>query len=866
MTRRAKLQNAFPRGVLDPDLYERIDLAHYYLALGDARNQIVLPQGGLIRRPCSIATRQRLRRRIEPVEITAGMITAPNGGTIANLIDQDPATIFTTGAVGADPFVIAQIDLGAPQAIVFVDVIGFNGNTFSFTTGRDDCFVVEWWDGAAWQPFAGSDDTSLSPRKNLRLSARTRRFATRPGAQPSAQLFRVVLYGGTGPGAIDVAGLRFWREQAALSPVEIIDFAKTAAETYELALTDRNIDVFRDGIYYASVAIPHGAEVIDDATWVQSLDTLLLFHEELAIEQIVRQGAHDEWNVAIPTFTNLPNLTASTAFSGDQDEMQELTFEDLQAGDAFVLCLGDQIMAPITYSDNPTLLTDIAAAIKALPGVNADDVLVTLLQTGPVIVRVIFVDSNGARRWPLISPVILEPSAATITVEVIQAGVDSSGPLMDATTGWPRCGVFHQSRLLLGGFRAAPSTYAFSRVAQFFDFKNTGSPVTADLAVINSIDSDKVETIERFFVGTHLQIFTEQNEWYLEGRTIDATQPLNLVLATGYGIAPNVAPAFVQGGTFFIQSGGEVEGVRQPNRVLRDMRFDFANTNNYTAEPLSLLAPQILTDVVDLAHRPGVQAKEASLVLLLNAAGDFAMLTFLRAQEVIALTPGDSGGDAVRALGVDKKRNLWWAVERQVGGAADLWLERLDDAALLDAQVTISGAPSTTISGLDHLEGRDDVWVYADRDLLGPFSVAGGEITLVEAASEKIVGIAAPLSGKTLPLRDKLQEGQPFHPPVRVYEIEWSLRDCGPFEMRANGSDWREVPIRHFDGAPIPLETTGEEPAGDLLDTPLLDRLYGGRMRMEGLQGWTRDGIIEWRQLTPAPFKLRAIRYQVAYR
>lgn len=428
----------------------------------------------------------------------------------------------------------------------------------------------------------------------------------------------------------------------------------------------------------------------------------------------------------------------------------------------------------------------------------------------------------------------------------------------------PRCGVFCQSRLLLAGFRAAPSTYAFSRVADLFDFQTTTDPMTADLAIVNSIDSDKVETILRVFVGTHIQLFSAAGEWWIENRIIDATQPLNLILATGYGIAADVAPVFVQGATLFLQEGGEVEGQLQPARVLRDMRFDFANLNNYTAEPLSLLAPHLLTDVIDMAHRPGAKANEASLVLLLNRAGDFAMLTLLRSQNVVAMTPGDTEG-RVAAIGADARRNIWMAVEREVGGTPDLWLERLDDAALLDAPVRITGAASTSVTGLGHLEGLD-VWCYADRDLVGPFTVTGGGITLPIAAEEKIAGLAVLASGKTLPLREQLQSAQPFRPPGRVYMVEWSLRECGPFEMRANGGAWTEVPIRHFDGAPVPKEATGEESAGNLLDVPLLDRLYAGRMKVEGLTGFTRDCIIEWRQTVPAPFKMRAIRYEVAFR
>ena len=183
----------------------------------------------------------------------------------------------------------------------------------------------------------------------------------------------------------------------------------------------------------------------------------------------------------------------------------------------------------------------------------------------------------------------------------------------------------------------------------------------------------------------------------------------------------------------------------------------------------------------------------------------------------------------------------------------------------MDAEVAVSFAlPAATVTGANHLEGFA-VWAYADRELVGPFTVAGGAFTLPAPASEVIYGLLAPLEGMTLPLREKLQNAQPFKPPARVYEVEWAVSQCGPFEMRANGGAWREVPLRHFGGAPLPAEATGEE-GPDLLDAPLLDRLYTGYAKVEGLEGWTKQGQIEWRQLKPAPFKLRSIRYQAAYR
>jgi hypothetical protein len=856
MARRADMINAFTRGELDPELRERVDLQHYYLAVEKARNQIALLQGGLARAPGTVATGKRLRRRIEPIQIDADMITAANGGTKANLVDQDVSTTFTTNGVSGDPFVVCEVDLGSDVAVCFVDVVGFE----SEDTARDDCFGVEYYDGANWQPFGVPDGAVGGYLKNLRTAARTRRFACKPGGETSARHYRIVVTGGSGPGDISIDSLRMWRERDDLSPVELISFAKSNQEVYEIALSDRNIDIFRDGAYLGSAIVPLAAELVPEAAWVQSLDTLFLFHQEMRTWRVLRQAADDEWNADAPDFTNVPDLSASTAFSGDQDEIQDLTFTGLASGDKVVLYLGDLITGEITYSDDATLATDIATEIEALPGVDSDNIAASVEDAG--VIRVAFRDTNGAQAWPLLAGVALEPSSATIAAAVVQRGLNASGSLMADDTGWPSCGTLYQGRLMLGGFRGAPSTYGFSRAGDLFDFTDSGDPVTADMGLINTIDSDQVETIKRLAVGQNLHLFTGLGEWWIENRTIDATQPLNVLLAHRYGIEARLQPMPVQGAMVFVQDGGEINGARQPAKVVRDMIFDFAERNNYTAEPLSLLGPHLLTDIVAMAHRPGVTTREASLVAFVNADGKMALLTLMRAQEVIAMTPRDTPGK-FRGAATDINRNLWLAVEREVDGRDDIWLERMDDDAILDAQVTLSGTASVTVDGLEHLEGREDVWVFADGDRVGPFTVTGGEITLDDPASERIAGLFAGLEGRTMPMREKAQDGNPLRPPLRVYEVEFALAECGDFEMRANGGDWVEVPIRHLNGAPIPKEATGEEPEGDL-DTPLLDRLYTGYMRIENLKGITRQGQIEWRQTKPAPFKMRALRYKVA--
>lgn len=854
MTRRAELKNAMTRGVLDPDLYDRWDLNHYYLALKRGKNLICTPQGGLSRRQGTIATRNRYRRLIAPVAVQEVMITAANGGTPANLIDQDPATLFTTVAVSQPLFVLAEVDFGALQSVAMVDVLNFSAGTAAV----NDALVVEYWTGTAWTAIEGSGDAALKPLRDIRTAARNRRFSRAPGAAIASQYFRVVAYNATAAGAVSIGGLRFWSERPKISPRKTIAFAKTDTERFELILTDRNIDVFRDGVFMSSIAVPVPAELVSEVKTEQSLDTMFLFHQDVEPQVVVRQGAPDEWNAADAVFTNVKNLTSSTAFSGNQDEVQELVFAGLTPGESVSITLGNSIAAPAVFSTAAALASQIAAAIESLPGVNADDVAVTQID-GSTAYRVAFVNSNGARRWPRVSAMIPGSAVATVSSSVVIRGLKADGKIMAADTGWPRCGRLVQSRLMLGGFRAAPSTFGFSRTGSLLDFLDTSNPLTADLAIFNTLQSDEVETIIDIFVGQNIQIFTE-GEWWIETRTIDATQAVNAISTqTRYGIAPGVSPISVQGSSVFVQSAGE-DGAAT---VVRDMVYSY-EAQNYSAEPLTLLSPQLLTDISSIAHRAGKSTREASLLFFINKDGSAAILTLLKSQEIIAMTPAETQG-AFRDVMSDTARNIWFGIERTINGVTDVWLEKLGGELGLDAAVTGRfSVPSVVISGLGHLEARQ-VYAYLDRDLYGPFTVAGGQIIVDTPCLDYTVGLKFDVQGCTLPIREKLSNGQPFKPPCRVYEVEFSLGGSGPFEMRANGGEWREVSLRHLNGGPPPAQLTGEEPANDWLDVPLLDRLYKGYFTIENLQGWTEHGEIEWRQLSPAPFKLRSVRYQVSY-
>jgi hypothetical protein len=865
--RRAELLNTCTKGVLDPNLSERVDLSHYYNALAEAKNITIPPQGGFKRKPGTtlLATadapgsgfRRRLRRMLQPVAVTADMITAPNGGTKANLISNDFTNEFiTTNSVGSGTFNVFEIDLGVAVPVVFVDIHLYRAES----AAADDRAVVEYWDGAAWVEMQGSADAGLSPRKNIRSGAgtgRTRRFGAWPGGHNgtpvSSRQFRFVIKDGSGLGRIVVQQVQLWSEKAAVSPVRIIPFARDGDNTYQLALTDFNIDVFRGQKYMASIPVPIAAMQIENMTFVQNTDYVFLFNEEVSTLAIQRQGAHDEWQPADVDFGAHPDLS-SYGVAGAADEVVDVAIPGIVSGQSVVFCVGRMRTAPVAFTDAASFATAVAAALDALPGVASPGPTVTVRPGGDVTLRIAWSGANGGRFWFPVIPIVLDDIAIRPSVSNVERGQNPASRLMGGLNGYARCGAVVQgARFCVGGFRSAPQWVIFSAAGSLFMFDYGAGAITADDPIAVPINGDQVQTVNQIYVGRHLQVFTDSGEWFIENRVLSAVEPLNVVLATRYGLEPSVPLAFADGATLFLQRGG---------RTLRDFLFTDVEAS-YKAEALSLLAPHLISRTVDMAHRPARTTDAANEVYLVQDDGRIVLLNLLRAQEVVALMPYEMSG-AVRAAACDYNNEVWLAVEHTASGITDLYLERLDAAHTLDAAMRVTSAsPTTTVSGLFHLAGRSDVWVYADDDLVGPLSCSsGGVVTLPVAASEIIAGLATEVSGRLPTPRAKLQDQQPFRAPGRIYTIDVALAGTGQLQVSANNGGWRDLPLQQFGETRLDDSWLS---AGGRSDLPMLQRLFTGHARVTNLQGFLKHPTVQFRQTVPAPLHVKSIRYEISH-
>ena len=103
------IQSSFVSGELSPLLKGRIDLAQYYQGVQTAKNVVIVPQGGMKRRPGT----EYVQTVLNTLTRNTTVATAPNGGTAASVNDGNDATVCTTtvGISTTNPYVVCKFDL-----------------------------------------------------------------------------------------------------------------------------------------------------------------------------------------------------------------------------------------------------------------------------------------------------------------------------------------------------------------------------------------------------------------------------------------------------------------------------------------------------------------------------------------------------------------------------------------------------------------------------------------------------------------------------------------------------------------------------------------------------------------------------------
>lgn len=457
--------------------------------------------------------------------------------------------------------------------------------------------------------------------------------------------------------------------------------------------------------------------------------------------------------------------------------------------------------------------------------------------------------SDGKWRWAEIQA---RTSSTVVTVVLHGHALPDLSPIVNwqigawsDETGWPACVGFYNGRLCFARTETQPQTVWMSVVDDFTNF-GVSDPLQDDDAINVTIASDSLNAINWIAEGTDLFVGTTAAI-----RTIGPTSsaaafsPTNIQQRreTNYG-ASNVQPVRV--GTTAIYSGYYRKDIREVA-----YSFDF---NGYVSQDLSILAEHIpATGVKQIAYSQNPEG----VVWGVDDNGVLFGMTYERDQEVVAFHRHPLGGtdgtvESVATIPGSGFDEVWIVVRRLINGATTRYIERLTEglgdtengvnATFLDSHLTYSGASTSVLSGLDHLEG-EDVYVWGAGDtatVQGPFTVSGGSITLTSAVTTACVGLSYTSALETLSPEAAARGGTAQSRLGRISEVFVRVNrsiggECGPSDGTLETLDYT---------ASTNINGNFQEAGG----------LFTGDVRVPIPMEWGRQKRIRIEHSEPTPF------------
>lgn len=280
-------------------------------------------------------------------------------------------------------------------------------------------------------------------------------------------------------------------------------------------------------------------------------------------------------------------------------------------------------------------------------------------------------------------------------------------------------------------------------------------PIRDDDRISFRIAAREANTIRHIVPLNHLVILTSSAEWRVTSVNSDAITPTTIsVRPQSYIGASNVQPVVINNTMIYgAARGGHV----------REMAYNW-QSSGFVSGDLSLRASHLFDnkDITDMACAKAPYP----VVWFVSSSGRLLGLTYVPEQQIGAWHWHDTDGEfescAVVAEGNEDV--LYVVVRRSLGESSVRYIERLssrqfgaqEDAFFVDSGLTYSGAAATTISGLDHLEGKT-VSILADGAVHPQRVVTSGAVTLDVAASKVHIGLPIMSDLQTLPIAAELK-------------------------------------------------------------------------------------------------------------
>ena len=588
-----------------------------------------------------------------------------------------------------------------------------------------------------------------------------------------------------------------------------IRFQYNVDQTYVLEFGHQTMRIVYQGAYVVypvghasagqivTVATPYGEEHIWDLKFVQSADVVTFTHSSFPIKDLKRMDHHDwawedvSFDAQIAAPTNLQG-TASHAQSASEVYKYKVTAikED---GDKVFESEGSTEVAV-----DSEILTVTESYVKKID--------LTWTSVSGASKYNIYKEKNGLYGF------IGATEGTTfkddnIAPDLSDAIPQYNNPFNEAGK-YPSCVAYYQQRRMFAGQIDAPGTIHGTKTG-YYNSMAKSSPVKDDDAFSHTLASEEVNDIRHLISLDSLLVLTNGGEWRASGGSVDTPMTPSNFSAKRQGTrgASRITPLVI---------GNEVLFVQNKSARVRSLTYSL-QTDSLIAPDISILSEHFFRNVtiVDWAY----QQEPDSLIWAVRSDGKLLSFTYLPEQEVWAwaLHETDGAFESVCVVSEGERDVPYFIVRRTIGGQEKRFQERMEvrelfnirDAFFVDCGLSYDGVATSTISGLDHLEG-EAVAILADGSVVSPRIVSGGTITLDQPAVKVHVGLPYQSVLETLELE--------LEPTIagrkkRVTSVLIKVLNSRGIFVGAAGDETVEIKQREHEalGDPIELLTTDFE-------------------------------------------------------
>ena len=520
-----------------------------------------------------------------------------------------------------------------------------------------------------------------------------------------------------GQGGVARRGGMKYIDTLADTSVRFVTFEFNVTQTYLLVFANAKMYVYKDGVKQTGlngtgndyIATPFNATQIQEMSFTQSADTLIICHNAHAPRKIVRGGSHSTWTLSTISFAYQP------------------TFDFDQNYDSSTFAIG---------TNWNSIGSDVTVTCNEASKITSEHVGGMFEGNGGVV-RIESVNVGAKTLTGKVKKEFINQN----TLDGIDCSLEE--PVWSAAHGYPNTVTFHESRLWMGNSTSRPQTLWGSVIGEFFNFdRGVGGD---DESIDITLDTDQVNAIFHIVSGRHLQVFTSGGEFYIPESPIKPSE-VRISRQTKFGILKTVKPINTDGATMFIQRNG---------KQVREFIFTYTEAS-YVSSEVNLLAPHIINSPVAMASQTGDVDNEGNYLFVVNGDGTMGVFITNRAEKVMAWTKYTTSGDIMDVAVVEDVVYLY--VKRTINSSTVYHVEALDNNHYTDASKQVTQSSSASVSGLAHLNG-EVCRVRADSSVMNNATPSGGAITLSRAATNIEVGLNFDVTIKTMPAAVTLDAG-----------------------------------------------------------------------------------------------------------